>query len=672
MTDPTHAADGPIDTLSAVADHVTGLSAKTGATLLVALIDTLFEQPLSLSDFRRLIAKFSELSLSQQLRDELLSLLRGRASRAMASGDIGSAQDMVAIMLAVGKVEISARQLRSLSRLLGPGEAKISEGLLISIEYLFDSGERFDALDVAATQCLIRVLDLSPLAELTCSEWTACRALCAAGDRQVIAGAERVRRGLRQNLLARAVQAGERGEIDVAEELLLAAATITRDDPGVARQLSQVMMERADIYLRDSERSAYQAQIDKLISLNVWQRAQYPRLMRQLIKLGEFDRARNLFERAVRRSASDKGFTTRDVLGELPGLLSPLRDRGQFDHIRNLIEIGRGNLENHPLLDYHEGLLRLTEGDFDNGWRLLRSRVELAPLPGAIQGLQPWNGKDHVRGLVVWWPAGAGIGGEVMRLIFIECLLPFTDKLAVICDERLHPAMARTFASIDLLPHAALEAEALPAYTHAVDLISLPAMFQSGPSIKLLTPDPDQVADWRGSSANDDRPRCGLSWFTTNPKSRARRSLPTESVATLCEKFGDVAFFSLQHGMAQQEKPREGGPSNLAFPLAPESDVDGLLALIATMDLVVTIDNSVAHFSGGMNIPTVLILPMLADPQWSNEGAASPLYPSVHILRQRQAGVWADVIAEVECVLGASLAVEKFKKQKPSFGAISS
>ena len=70
-------------------------------------------------------------------------------------------------------------------------------------------------------------------------------------------------------------------------------------------------------------------------------------------------------------------------------------------------------------------------------------------------------------------------------------------------------------------------------------------------------------------------------------------------------------------------------------------------AVVALMDLVVTIDTSIAHLAGALGKPVWIMLPFSADCRWLLDRADTPWYPTARLFRQRQPGDWHGVVAEV-------------------------
>ena len=77
-------------------------------------------------------------------------------------------------------------------------------------------------------------------------------------------------------------------------------------------------------------------------------------------------------------------------------------------------------------------------------------------------------------------------------------------------------------------------------------------------------------------------------------------------------------------------------------------DFSDTAALLDLMDLVITIDTSVAHLAGAMGKPVWILLPYSADWRWLLDRTDSPWYPSARLFRQREIGNWAALIEEVK------------------------
>jgi ADP-heptose:LPS heptosyltransferase len=143
----------------------------------------------------------------------------------------------------------------------------------------------------------------------------------------------------------------------------------------------------------------------------------------------------------------------------------------------------------------------------------------------------------------------------------------------------------------------------------------------------------------------------GLCW-AGNPRHKAdrQRSMPLEILAPLAEIHG-AAFFSLQFGPAAAQI----ASLQSRFPVVDASSRNQSLAetaaLMATLDLVLTVDTAIAHLAGAMGLPVWIVLPHLADWRWLEDRRDSPWYPTARLFRQPASGDWVSLIAEVRGAL---------------------
>jgi hypothetical protein len=125
-----------------------------------------------------------------------------------------------------------------------------------------------------------------------------------------------------------------------------------------------------------------------------------------------------------------------------------------------------------------------------------------------------------------------------------------------------------------------------------------------------------------------------------------KRSLTLELLAPLGDTPG-AAFYSLQKGAAATQAASP--PAGMRFiDLAPQiHDFADTAAFIAQLDLVVTVDTSVANLAGAMAAPTWVLLSTVPDWRYQLEGDATPWYPTMRLFRQTSDGDWPAVIARV-------------------------
>jgi hypothetical protein len=122
-------------------------------------------------------------------------------------------------------------------------------------------------------------------------------------------------------------------------------------------------------------------------------------------------------------------------------------------------------------------------------------------------------------------------------------------------------------------------------------------------------------------------------------------------------------FWNLQGGAPRKYwKELQSSPSLCD---APELDTGGLVsfaAMIAQMDLVISVDTLAAHLAGALGVPAWVILQKTADWRWMIDRDDSPWYPSVRLFRQSRQGEWTDAILKIQAALQEFIA--KFSQDR--------
>jgi hypothetical protein len=206
------------------------------------------------------------------------------------------------------------------------------------------------------------------------------------------------------------------------------------------------------------------------------------------------------------------------------------------------------------------------------------------------------------------------------------------------CEPPLVPLLATTGAEI--VPKDG----GLPRYDCWIDQMSLPLAFGTRldtiPSADgYLRADPARIATWAERLPNGRR--VGLAWAGNALHSNdRRRSMPPAALAPLLAMPG-ISFVNLQVGPAAQ-----------AIPALPDlsawlTDYAETAALIANLDLVISVDTSVAHVAGALGKPAWVLLPHAPDWRWHLGRGDTPWYSSLRLFRQPEPGDWASMVDAV-------------------------
>jgi ADP-heptose:LPS heptosyltransferase len=118
-----------------------------------------------------------------------------------------------------------------------------------------------------------------------------------------------------------------------------------------------------------------------------------------------------------------------------------------------------------------------------------------------------------------------------------------------------------------------------------------------------------------------------------------------KDAAALC--VSGVVFHSLQVGEGAGEVADAPAGMEIVDHSSSLIDFSETAALMANLDLIISVDTAAAHLGGAMGLPTFTLLPFAASHQWLRDRSDSPWYPTMRLIRQLQAGDWASVFKAV-------------------------
>lgn len=183
-----------------------------------------------------------------------------------------------------------------------------------------------------------------------------------------------------------------------------------------------------------------------------------------------------------------------------------------------------------------------------------------------------------------------------------------------------------------------------------------------------LTAEPARTEQWRQRLAGTQGKgmRIGLIWAgrPTNANDRYR-SMALAEFAPLLNAFEGVTWINLQMGEAA-EQARQPGFAERLPPLADSiRDFADTAAILAQLDLVISVDTATAHLAGAMGLPVWTMLHYTADWRWQSPDGTTEWYPNTRLFRQRRLGDWQEVVAEVGRALAERLASQPIDDNRP-------
>ncbi|MBL8628451.1 MAG: tetratricopeptide repeat protein, partial [Rhodospirillaceae bacterium] len=306
----------------------------------------------------------------------------------------------------------------------------------------------------------------------------------------------------------------------------------------------------------------------------------------------------------------------------------------------------------------NEGMCRLLTGDFERGWPKYEYRWQCEPLSALQKHFDAplWLGQGDIAGKTILLHAEQGAGDTIQFCRYAPLLAARGARVLL----QVQSSLKTLLANLDGVSGLYSDAEALPAFDLHCPLMSLPLACKPmiPAQISYLQATPEAVNTWAARLPARTRPRIGLVW-SGDPRHGEdhNRSIALERFAPLLKTNGE--FFSLQ---------KEIRPADLTWlrDNGRVHDVSGALndfsdtaAMVSHMDIVVTVDTSVAHLAGALGKPTWILLPYIGvDWRWLLTRTDSPWYPTARLYRQPAIHDWDSVIAHVAADL-ATLAAHK-------------
>jgi ADP-heptose:LPS heptosyltransferase len=302
-----------------------------------------------------------------------------------------------------------------------------------------------------------------------------------------------------------------------------------------------------------------------------------------------------------------------------------------------------------PWIRYCLGLAYLTSGDFVRGWEHFEARLDRQPLWSEFNRRR-WQGMpSSPAGKSMLLVTEQGLGDVIHFIRYVPAVVAMGFRVSVLVDAGLKPLLAAQ----PWLEAVYDKHEQRPDFDEYCPLLSLPWILCHNPhappaTVPYLTVSPDSLSAARKRLAGFGGAKIGFVW-AGNPKHEKDkiRSMSLKRMAAVFPKEG-ASLFSLQKEIPATDR--------IAFSQLPElhdlsdalSDFAATAALVAELDLVVTVDTSVAHLAGALGVPVWILLPFAPDWRWQLGRSDSPWYPTVRLYRQPTLDDWTSPLSRVE------------------------
>lgn len=325
-----------------------------------------------------------------------------------------------------------------------------------------------------------------------------------------------------------------------------------------------------------------------------------------------------------------------------------LRDNGVYDealkHFNITLELQPDHVKSH----YGKALILLLKGHYEEGFKEYEWRWQHEDSPPRKLPKPRWHG-EPLTNKTILIHTEQGFGDAIQFVRYIPLLKQAGARVIVECKKPL----IRLFTTAKGIDHLSIQGSRLPHYDCHCPMLSLPMLCKTQintipaeiPYLYAPYPKMHQIPKIKNTTL-----AIGFVW-AGNPQhlNDHNRSATIKEMAYLF-KAQDITFYSLQKGIRDFEiKPYlHHNVIDLSTKL---NDYFDTADIINQMDIIITVDTSVAHLAGALGTTTWLILPHQPEWRWLETRTNSPWYPTMRLFRQSKNNDWRSVMIEIEQAL---------------------
>ena len=313
-----------------------------------------------------------------------------------------------------------------------------------------------------------------------------------------------------------------------------------------------------------------------------------------------------------------------------------------------------------PMIRMHRAFAYLTNGQYKEGWEEYEWRKKTPIFVNSRKYPQPvYTGKEDLSGKTILLYTEQGLGDSIQFSRYINLI---SEKAAEVLLEVEQPLLYLFAASFPDNVKLIKKGHKIPKFDYHCSLMSLPLAFGTTVDTipyaqSYLISDPLKRKHWHKKLGAHDKLRVGLVWNGGFRPDRIdlwyvnlRRNILLEKFAVLSNL--DINFYSLQKGeaaeteLAKLKNKKWKGPRIIDY-TQDLTDLSDTAALIENLDLVITVDTSVAHLAAGLGKPTWVLNRFDSCWRWMRNREDSPWYSAVKLYTQETYGDWDSVLEKV-------------------------
>ena len=408
---------------------------------------------------------------------------------------------------------------------------------------------------------------------------------------------------------------------DKALEYLIKAYEKDNNNEKLLLSLAQTLKD-----LFENERSIEIS--NKIIRNNPLCSEAYSLLGINYMDIGEYEIALSEYEKALEYSP--------DNLNYLHGKAIALKYLGKEEESKQLLEyiVKHDRVSTQSIVSL--GMVYLTEKDFKTGMKLYRKRSEENNMLSVFKD-KIWDYGVNVKNKNVLVYTNCGLGDTIMYARYLLLLKNIVKKLTVQTDKELVSVLQYSFPDIEVIKKGITP----PEYDCVVPMMDIQLVLDSDFTNIPYSEGYLKAKETETPSCLDTKlKKTGMFW-QGNKKIFKNRSIDLSFYEPLMNNE-NIMFYSFQIDKDIHEK------ANFKSLKPYIADYSDTASLLSKLDVLITIDSSIAHMAGALSVKTFLLLPKIAEWRWFKDDKTTPWYNSMRIFRQKENGNWQEVIERVK------------------------
>jgi tetratricopeptide (TPR) repeat protein len=368
-------------------------------------------------------------------------------------------------------------------------------------------------------------------------------------------------------------------------------------------------------------------------------------------RLGRYEEALPWFDRALERQPDYPSASTNKA--------ATLTNLHRFTEALAVYADVEARCPDYAEAGWGQALLQLLLGNFADGWagREVRYRHPDLPIPKFSFAEPIWLGNEPIHGKTILLHVDEGLGDVLQFIRYVPMVAALGARVILV----VQGALCTLLSGIPGVAQCvAVGSAPLPPFDMYCPISSLPLAFGTtldtipSKTPYLPLPPESRLRAWEAQLGPHDRLRVGLVW-SGNPqhKNDHNRSLPLRALSSILAC--DATFVSLQKDPRPDDRITLSEQTNIVDLTSGLTDFVETSALMSCLDLVITVDTSMAHLAGALGRPTWILLPYTPDFRWLLDRDDSPWYPTARLFRQSERRDYAEVLDRVRAELSAEI-----------------